>query len=385
MALVACVMLFVSCDTSTTTGGDKDKENATQLVEAYDAYYSQLYVDGVSNDYWMSFLTDGIEMAEEGYPVGSGEFIYFEVFPEAVENHFPVGNFILAKEAQDGYAWAGWEYDYGVDYGEEEGLYVMPQGSFAYVIEDGELVETKYMISGYVEISGTASKAEVFADVTFDDGTKATYYYEGKLRFEDYDAEGGGGTGDYGDFTFDFEPIEAGEYDVTFDVCQMLNNGNMYNTNSDNVELYLNGVEWLGYFDLFAPLDCGSDVYGTYTIVADKYDEWCGVPSSGGNDDGDTPSFLGTDFTDDGYYMAAYYVVSGTVVVAKDGVDIDVTTYNGSKIKGSYDGEVVVETGETQMVKSLNSAPRKAPSVKLVKATAKDVAYFGVLRNRMFK
>jgi ribonucleotide monophosphatase NagD (HAD superfamily) len=69
----------------------------------------------------------------------------------------------------------------------------------------------------------------------------------------------------------------------------------------------------------------------------------------------------------------------------KDGVDIDVTTYNGSKIKGSYDGEVVVETGETQMVKSLNSAPRKAPSVKLVKATAKDVAYFGVLRNRMFK
>ena len=390
VALVACAMLFVACDTTqggTETGGisDKDKKNATELVDFYDAYYNQLYLDGVSNDYWMSFLTEGIEMAEEGYPVGSGEFIYFEVFPETVENHFPAGEFILAEEAQDGYAWAGWEYDYGVEYGEEEGLYVMPQGSFAYVIEDGELVETKYMISGYIKILGTASKAEVFADVTFDDGTKATYYYEGKLRFEEFDAEGGGGTGDYGDFMFDFEPIEAGEYDVTFDVCQMLNNGNMYNTNSDNVELYLNGVEWLGYFDLFAPLNCGSDVYGTYTVVADKYDEWCCVPSSGGNDDGDTPSFLGTDFTDDGHYMAAYYVVSGTVVVAKDGVDIDVTTYNGSKIKGSYDGEVLVETGETQMVKSLNSAPRKAPSVKLVKATAKDVAYFGVLRNRMFK
>ena len=78
-------------------------------------------------------------------------------------------------------------------------------------------------------------------------------------------------------------------------------------------------------------------------------------------------------------------MVGYDVVVAEDGVDIDVTTYNGSKIKGSYDGEVVVETGETQMVKSLNSAPKKAPSVKLVKATVKDVAYFGVLRNRMFK
>lgn len=376
VALVACAMLFVACDT--TQGGtsgisDKDKEHATRLVELYEASYSHLFVEGVTNDYWMSFFTTELD-EEEGYPKGSSEFVSLEFFPITIENGVPVGNFAFAEEAQDGCAWAGWE--------DEE---YWPQGSYVFLLEDGEVVEIKYIVSGKVVVCGTSSAAEVFVDATFEDGTKATYYYEGKLRFEDFDAEGGGGTGDYGDFTFDFEPIEAGEYDVTFDVCQMLNNGNMYNTNSDNVELYLNGVEWLGYFDLFAPLNCGSDVYGTYTVVADKYDEWCCVPSSGGNDDGDTPSFLGTDFTDDGYYMAAYYVVSGTVVVAKDGVDIDVTTYNGSKIKGSYDGEVVVETGETQMVKSLNSAPRKAPSVKLVKATAKDVAYFGVLRNRMFK
>ena len=375
VALVACFM-FVACDT--TQGGtsgisDKDKENATRLVELYEASYSHLFVEGVTNDYWMSFFTTELD-EEEGYPKGTSEFVSLEFFPMTIENGVPVGDFAFAEEAQDGCAWAGWE--------DEE---YWPQGSYVFLLEDGEVVEIKYIVSGKVVICGTSSAAEVFVDATFEDGTKATYYYEGKLRFEDFDAEGGGGTGDYGDFTFDFEPIEAGEYEVTFDVCQMLNNGNMYNTNSDNVELYLNGVEWLGYFDLFAPLDCGSDVYGTYTVVADKYDEWCCVPSSGGNDDGDTPSFLGTDFTDDGYYMAAYYVVSGTVVVAKDGVDIDVTTYNGSKIKGSYDGEVVVETGETQMVKSLNSAPRKAPSVKLVKATAKDMAYFGVLRNRVRK
>ena len=388
MALVACAM-FVACDTTqggTETGGisDKDKKNATELVDFYDAYYSQLYLDGVSNDYWMSFLTEGVEMAEEGYPVGSGEFIYFEVFPETVENHFPAGEFTLAEEAQDGYAWAGWEYDYGVEYGEEEGLYVMPQGSYAYVIEDGELIETKYMISGYIKILGTASKAEVFADVTFDDGTKATYYYEGKLRFEDFDAEGGGGTGDNGDYTFDFEPTEVGEYEVTFDVCQALNNGNMYNTNSDNVELYLNGVEWLAYYDLFAPLNSGEDIYGTYTVVANKYDEWCAVPSSGGNEYGDTPSFFATDFTDDDYYNAAYYVVSGSVVIAKDGITIDAVSYNGSKIKGSYVGEVVVETGADQYVKSNESiVTTSSRRAKLVKVSAEDVVYVGSLKNRI--
>ena len=43
MALITCAMLFVSCDT-TIDGGDKDKENATQLVEVYDAYYSHKVV-----------------------------------------------------------------------------------------------------------------------------------------------------------------------------------------------------------------------------------------------------------------------------------------------------------------------------------------------------
>lgn len=378
VALISCAMLFVACDNQNPTGGgisNKDKENATRLVEFYEASYSHLFVEGVTNDYWMSFFTTELD-EEEGYPKGTSEFVSLEFFPMTIENGVPVGDFAFAEDPQDGYAWAGW-------LNEEE---YWPQGSYVFLLEDGEVVEIKYIVSGKVVICGTSSAAEVFVDATFEDGTKATYYYEGKLRFEDYDAETEGGSGGGSEeYTFDFEPMTQGEYNVTFDVCQMFNNGNMYNTNSDNVEMYLNGVEWLGYFDLFAPLNCGSDVYGTYTVVANKYDEWCCVPSSGGNDYGDTPSFLGTDFTDDGYYMAAYYVVSGTVVVAEDGVDIDVTTYNGSKIKGSYDGEVVVETGETQMVKSLNSAPRKAPSVKLVKATAEDMAYFGVLRNRVRK
>ena len=371
MALVVCAM-FVACDTTqggTETSGisDKDKENAIQLVELYDAYYSHEFIEGVSNDYWMSFMSEGLEFVD-GYPDGSGEFVALEIFPEELVNNFPVGEYTFAEEPQDGYAWAGWEYES-----------VLPQGSYVYVIEEGEVVEIKYIVSGKVVICGTASAAEVFVDATFEDDTKATYYYDGKLKFEDFDATGGGGTGDDGEYNFDYEPIATGEYEVTFDVCQVLNNGNIYNTGSDNVELYLNGLEWMAYYDLFAPLNSGEDVYGTYTIVANRYDEWCAVPSSGGNDYGDTPSFFGTGFTDDGYYTAAYYVVSGTVVIAEDGVTIDAVSYNGSKIKASYEGEVVVETGSTQYVKSAESI------VTTSSRRAKDMVYVGAVKNRVRK
>ena len=375
MALIACAMLFVSCDTNTgggsTDDGNKDKENATQLVEVYDAYYSHKVVEGVSNDYWMSFFTTEIDK-EEGYPKGSCEFVVFEFFPTTIENGFPVGNYFFAEEPQDGYAWAGWEYE---EY--------WAQGSFVYLMEDGEVFEVKYMVSGEVEVIGTGSNAEVFADVVFEDGSKATYYYKGKLKFEDYDAETGGGTGSgNGGYTFDYEPTDAGEYDVTFDYCQVYNNGDFYSTGSDFISLYLNGEEWMAVYDLFAPLGSGEDIYGTYTIEDGKYDGWYGVPSSGGTEEGDTPSFFGTDFTGDGYYMTAYYVVSGTVVIAEDGVTIDATTYYGSKIKASYVGDVSV-IADAQVARPMHSVATQQGRRKLVKASAEDMVYFGALKNRV--
>ena len=376
MALIACAM-FVACEPNDDS--EKNKENATQLVEVYDAYYSHKVVEGVINDFWMSFLTEDVEISADGYNIyGTGEFVYFEIFPEIVEKNFPVGKFILKEDIEDGYAWAGAEG--------EDGGYVISQGCFVYVVEDGDVVDAKYMVSGYVEVSGTASNAEVFADVVFDDGSKATYYYKGKLRFEDYDAETGDGTGSgNGGYTFDYEPTDAGEFDVTFDYCQVYNNGDFYSTGSDFVTLYLNGAEWMAVYDLFAPLGSGEDVYGTYTIVDGKYDEWCGVPSSGGTEEGDTPSFFGTDFTGDGYYMTAYYVVSGTVVIAEDGVTIDATTYYGSKIKASYVGDVNVMTEDTQVARPMQSVATQQGRRKLVKASAEDMVYFGALRNRVRK
>ncbi len=360
--LVSLSIVFVACD-----NGNKpnDKyENATQLVEALDAYYSSETVGAVSNYYRASFVTEGIEIHEEGL-IGTGEMLCICVFPEVVENNFPIGNFSFIDTPTNGSAWT--------------------QGSCLYVFEDGNgmILEPKYIVSGYVEIKGTSSDAEVFVDATFEDGSKSTYYYKGKLEFQDYDAEGGTTEEE---FSFDYEPKEKGEYNVTFDVCQILNNGNYYSTGSDYLELYLNGVEWLAMFDLFAPINSGENVFGTYTIVADQYDAWCGVPSAGGDLYGDTPSYFGTNFNEEGYYTTTYFVVSGNVKIAADGVVADVTSYYGSKIKGVYNGEVVVETGDSQQnVVSDQRVAKKRAGLKLVKASAEDLVYFSALRNRMYK
>ena len=79
-------------------------------------------------------------------------------------------------------------------------------------------------------------------------------------------------------------------------------------------------------------------------------------------------------------------MVSGSVVIAEDGITIDAVSYNGSKIKGSYVGEVVVETSASQYVKSEGSiVTTSARRAKLVKASVEDLIYFGALKNRMRK
>lgn len=182
-----------------------------------------------------------------------------------------------------------------------------------------------------------------------------------------------------GEFSWTFEPKEKGKFDVVFDVCHVLNYGDLYSTGSDFIELSLNGDEWCAYFDMFAPLGSVLDVYGTYVVKKDNYEGWAAVPSSGGNDDGDTPSFFGTEFTEDSYYTVAYYVKSGKVVVAKDGVTIDVVTHYGSSIKASYKGEVNPLDYSDYFVSVPQSKVEKE-RFRLVKASVDDIVYWGVLK-----
>ena len=382
VALVACAMLFVACEPGGVSS--KDKENATQMTTLHDAFYSHQYVDGVSNDFWMSFTTEDLEMTADGTAAyGTGDFVYLEVFPKTVENNFPAGKFPLAEDPQDGYAWAGWEWDFGADMGYEEGYYVIPQGCFAYVFEDDEMIATKYMVSGYVEVSGTPAEAEVYADVTFDDGSKATYYYSGKLKFANNDEEENPDNGT-GSLNWDYEPTTAGEYSATFDYCDMNNWGDYYGDGTEYVDMTLSGTEWYAIFGLCAPLGSGVEAYGTYT-VKDGYTDWTAVPSPGGDSDYDYASFVATGMDENGAYSIAYYVASGTVTVAEDGIKFDVVSHYGSKIKGEYKGTVTIADKSTPQYAPAMTDKGRVKSIKLERATVEGMAYFGELKNRVRK
>ena len=382
VALVACAMLFVACEPGGVSS--KDKENATQMTTLHDAFYSHQYVSGVSNDFWMSFTTEDLEMTADGTAAyGTGDFVYLEVFPKTVENNFPAGKFPLAEDPQDGYAWAGWEWDFGAEMGYGEGFYVIPQGCFAYVFEDDEMIATKYMISGYVEVSGTPAEAEVYADVTFDDGSKATYYYKGKLKFENNDEEEDPDNGT-GELNWDYEPTETGEYNATFDYCDMNNWGDYYGDGTEYVDMTLTGTEWYAIFGLCAPLGSGVEAYGTYT-VKDGYTDWTAVPSPGGDNDYDYASFVATGMDASGAYSIAYYVASGTVIVAEDGIKFDVVSHYGSKIQGEYKGAVTIADKSTPQYAPAMTDNGRIKSIKLERASVEGMAYFGELKNRVRK
>ena len=362
---------------------DDDKENAIQLVAVHDAYYSHEYVDGVNNDFWMSFTTEDIEIPAEGYEIyGTGEFVYLEVFPATIENDFPVGKFPLQAEPEDGYAWGGFEYDYGIELGMEPGYYVIPQGCFAYIIEDDDVVATKYMVSGYIEITGTSAEAEVFADVTFDDGSKSTYYYKGKLNFMDYDIEEP--EEPEAGLTWDYEPTTVGDYDATFDYCEMNNWGDYYGDGTEYIDMTLTSTEWYAVFGLCAPLGSGVNAYGTYT-VKDGYTDWTAVPSPGGDNEYDYASFLATDMDESGAYSIAYYAASGTVVVAEDGITMDIVSHYGSKIHGEYKGAVTISDKSTPQYAPAMANRARVRSLKLERASVEDMAYFGALKKRVHK
>jgi hypothetical protein len=71
----------------------------------------------------------------------------------------------------------------------------------------------------------------------------------------------------------------------------------------------------------------------------------------------------------------------------KDGIQFDVVSHYGSKIKGEYKGDVVVADKsagyDSAPAQSKENQPRKM--IKLVKASVEDMAYFGTLKNRAHK
>ncbi len=91
---------------------------------------------------------------------------------------------------------------------------------------------------------------------------------------------------------------------------------------------------------------------GTYEINNTEAENTV-LASPGGDDIYDYPSVVYTQYDEEGYYNAAYYLMSGTVTVSAEGEGVRIvvaaTSYNGSTINATYSG--VVEEYETAIEK----------------------------------
>ena len=153
------------------------------------------------------------------------------------------------------------------------------------------------------------------------------------------DGEGGGNEGgDEEEGDYSFEPTEVTTINETMISAE-------YQTIPDYnlIDLYMESETSIVELWMFADDVTNGIPAGTYTI-SNSMESNTVMASPGGDAESDYPSFLATDFTAEGYYTAAYYLVSGTVTITKDAANYKVvvaaTSYNGSTINATYEGEI---------------------------------------------
>lgn len=154
------------------------------------------------------------------------------------------------------------------------------------------------------------------------------------------------------EYSFDWEPTEVTEIDVDYSTA----NGG-YATYTDYTDIagfpYVDIIFTNDESDLELSAFCQSTPVtmvpvGTYEI-SDSGEDDTFEASPGGDDYYDYPSCYTTDYEEveyEGetylYYTTCYYLVSGTVTVAKDAagvkVTVDAKTYNGSTFKATFVG-----------------------------------------------
>lgn len=152
------------------------------------------------------------------------------------------------------------------------------------------------------------------------------------------DGEGGGNEGgDEEEGDYSFEPTEVTTINETMISAD-------YQTIPDYnlIDLYMESETANIELWLFADDVTNGIPAGTYTIN-NSMESNTAMASPGGDELYDYPCYLATDFTEEGY-TAAYYLVSGTVTITKDAANYKVvvaaTSYNGSTINATYEGEI---------------------------------------------
>lgn len=143
------------------------------------------------------------------------------------------------------------------------------------------------------------------------------------------------------ELNYDWEPATKTTMDLKFDMAYYLNYDEII-SGLQYIELYLDNEDSELIVGVCADFNSATVIApGTYPI--NNTDELGTVTASpGGDEEEDYPTCLITDFNEEGQYSSCYYIVSGSMTVAKDAAGFKLTlegkTYNGSTIKATFTG-----------------------------------------------
>lgn len=218
---------------------------------------------------------------------------------------------------------------------------------------NGKRLTTMTSDAGEVTVKGDPDWTATWTNagvnkVVFTVGDKATLGSEGDTKAGQIhimeiivvtDGEGGGNEGgDEEEGDYSFEPTEVTTINETMISAD-------YQTIPDYnlIDLYMESETANIDLWLFADDVANGIPAGTYTIN-NSMESNTAMASPGGDELYDYPCYLATNFNADGYYTAAYYLTAGTVTITKDAANYKVvvaaTSYNGSTINATYEGEI---------------------------------------------
>ena len=170
--------------------------------------------------------------------------------------------------------------------------------------------------------------------------------------------KGEGGGGEEEELFYDYEPEDATNIELTMVAATYMD----YSADFGIVELVLADDEDFEAAANWADLEFITETFdgqipnGTYQIN-DSEEEGTFFASPGGNDEYDFPSYVGVPAEEEGYYNP-YYLISGTVTISENGIEVNATSYFGSTIHIVYNTEhqdVVNTKAETNATKLIRN------------------------------
>lgn len=354
-ALFCSAAMFTSCENENTGGSGTDpvtpgnEGNSLKLLDA--AYYGE--TDGVGEIDLI--FTSGDLVINNGKPSGTGDYVYLSLLAEVGDDLFPKAGKYTFLDLNDESTYTNGKIipGFGSDKG-NMGTYVIPcknstkgQGFF---VNDGE-----------VTFSGNAANATAKMTLRYKDkegnvidSLKREYTFAGKnltvqdLRKNENDAK------------YEIEDKNPTNFETTYTSAVITNYGDYHGVGCDYMILDLQGSDYRANFALFGK---GVDIEvadGKYTI--NNQAAPFGAEISGGaiqDKDGYSilPPFVGVPVPDG--LSNVWFITSGTVTIAADGVTFDVKSYFGSTIKGTYKGKVEMKPAQQQVAPSLNKIAGK--------------------------